>query len=152
MTFSFFTMKYFLMSKSEIQRVITRDGKRIILNTLSDFPGVTAAWLYGSANEGSYREDSDIDIGILAEDEFGLQDLVTLSDQLSRAVGFDAIDLKNLKSQPIALQCAIVSGSQLFVRDVERTAEVFSMVVRLYEDSQILLRRSLELLKKSRLS
>jgi predicted nucleotidyltransferase len=142
------------MSKSKggstIDDLLLPDMLQRLSGVIQTNPSVVAGWWYGSTQSGEYRSDSDVDIGILTSDQFDINQLLVVAEELDKALGTDRIDLKDLKSQPIAVQFAIVSGKLLFVNNEALMAERYSMIVRLYEDSQITLARSLAWLKQSK--
>ncbi len=98
-------------------------------------PRVLFAVLFGSSVDGTVRDDSDVDVGVLfsaplSSVEFFefYQSLVT---QLPEIAELDLIDLHRASS---VLAFESLCGRRLVVRDADRVAAFSSEIARQYED------------------
>ena len=106
---------------------------KLLTETLTNFPEVDAAWLFGSAKEGIVRPGGDVDIGILLRT--GSHNLPEIHLTLQRVLNSDDVDLVELTPDlDSILAFEVLNGARLLVRDVERVAELSSLVSRQYED------------------
>ena len=108
-----------------------------LIETLSKFPEIDGAWIFGSAKDGIVRPGGDVDIGVLMKK--GSDCIGDIHLELQRALNSDEIDLVDLGNceDPI-LGFEVLSGNRLLVRDVERVAEISSLIAREYEDEMAL--------------
>ena len=105
------------------------------------YPRVVAAWLFGSANTGRERPDSDIDIGVLFDAPPTLDEWLDLHAALQDALDAGNIDLVVLNSKTPVLRYAAICGQRLYCRSLEEMATFASLTARQYEDSMALLAR-----------
>ncbi len=110
--------------------------------TLERFPGVVAAWVFGSAVRGVLGPGSDLDLGVLFDAPPTLEKQADLRAALQRALGVEEIDLTVLPCRSPLLAMEAVSGRRLLCRDPGRTAAYVSLVAREAEDESAFLRRS----------
>ena len=73
--------------------------------------GVRLAVMFGSAARGTARSDSDVDVGVLLDDD---DDLPALRVALERAVA-RSVDLVSLRTAPPLLRFEIARAGQLLV-------------------------------------
>ncbi len=95
---------------------------------------VLAAWVFGSAQEGTVRPGGDIDIGVFFDQIPLLDELAELRLCLQDTLAFDDIDLVVLNDASPTLRFEAISGRAVYVADVERRATFASMTAREYED------------------
>lgn len=107
----------------------------------SAYPRVVAAWLFGSANTGHARPDSDIDIGVLFDAPPTLDEWLELHAALQDVLDVENIDLVVLNSKTPVLRYAAICGQRLYCRSLEEMATFASLTARQYEDSMALLAR-----------
>ena len=115
----------------------------IITEILDRASGVIAAWLFGSAQDGHVPVGSDIDFGILFEDEPSLQTLLDLYEQIARATEIEEIDLIVLNTANPILAFEAVSGKSVYCRDKHIRAEFVSLTAREYEDTMAMIQDAL---------
>lgn len=112
------------------------------LNKLfATYPRVVAAWLFGSANTGHPRPDSDIDIGVLFDTPPTLDEWLELHAALQDVLDAGNVDLIVLNSKTPVLRYAAICGQRLYCRSLEEMATFASLTARQYEDSMALLAR-----------
>lgn len=103
-------------------------------NIFSNQIKVKAAYLFGSYARGEQKTDSDIDIGILLDENF---DRIIKLDLLTSLTenGFDDVDLVILNNASILLKYEIVKNNNLiYSRSDFDTSSYFSKIIRLYLD------------------
>lgn len=103
-------------------------------NIFSNQIEVKAAYLFGSYARGEQKTDSDIDIGILLDENF---DRIIKLDLLTSLTenGFDDVDLVILNNASILLKYEIVKNNNLiYSRSDFDTSSYFSKIIRLYLD------------------
>ena len=110
-------------------------------SVLAEYPRVVAAWLFGSANTGRERPDSDIDIGVLFDAPPALDEWLDLHTDLQDALDVGNVDLVVLNGKSPVLRYAAISGQRLYCRSLEEMATFASLTARQYEDSMALLAR-----------
>ncbi len=100
---------------------------------------VVAIYIYGSAVIGRLREDSDIDVGLLAShriDEFKRLEVISkieaLFSDIAKTVAIDLdVSILDLRAKYAALQLqyvVITSGELLFERDVSERMDFENMI------------------------
>jgi predicted nucleotidyltransferase len=112
---------------------------------LGGHASVIAARGYGSAQEGTVRPGSDIDVGVLFDGRPSLDELVDLRAALQEVLQYEEIDLVVLNDASPVLRFAAVSGRPVYVADRERRAGFVSLTAREYEDEMAQWRRALAL-------
>ena len=110
-------------------------------SVFAEYPRVVAAWLFGSANTGRERPDSDIDIGVLFDAPPALDEWFDLHTDLQDALDVGNVDLVVLNGKSPVLRYAAISGQRLYCRSLEEMATFASLTARQYEDSMALLAR-----------
>ena len=110
---------------------------------VAECPGVVAAWVFGSAQDGRVRLGGDLDVGVLFSVRPGLGERAELRARLQKATGIDAIDLIVLNDAPPLLRFEAVSGQSVFCRDRTRRADFVSLSARECEDEMAVLRRGM---------
>ena len=117
-------------------------------NIFSNQIEVKAAYLFGSYARGEQKTDSDIDIGILLDENF---DRIIKLDLLTSLTenGFDDVDLVILNNASILLKYEIVKNNNLiYSRSDFDTSSYFSKIIRLYLDFKPYLEVQREYLKE----
>ena len=104
---------------------------------------VSSAWLFGSRVSGGARPDSDVDIAILVNSPLTVDELVSLSSELSWELREDHVDLVVLNDASPILAFEAISGINLLCGDAAFQAEFFSLTCRLYEESMTMWERGL---------
>ena len=110
----------------------------------ADIFRVQMAFLYGSRAEGFPREDSDIDIGVLFEDEIASEDemfdLVTkISLFLSQKMKIEAnvVPVRPDFRKPMLYYNVIVKGIPLYIRDYGRYLGLKNEAMYQMEDFEV---------------
>ncbi|MDP2811757.1 MAG: nucleotidyltransferase domain-containing protein [Rhodocyclaceae bacterium] len=106
-------------------------------------PDLQAAYRYGSAGGAYEREDSDIDLAILAGHPLSFAERSSLAAKLMRLTDRD-VDLNDLRSLPVTLRVQIVmDGTRLYAANVSAAEEydsrTLSDYVRLNEERREIL-------------
>ncbi len=104
---------------------------------------IIAAWVFGSAQDGTIKPGSDLDLAILFDVVPTLDELSELRADLQQALQIDNIDLVALNRASPILRFEAISGQAVFCRDRGRRAEFASLTAREYEDAMALARRGL---------
>ena len=101
----------------------------------ADDPRVVLAVLFGSAQDGTVRSGSDVDIGVLLSPALTPLEFYSfcleLSARLSTIPELDLVDLNHAGS---ILAFEALCGRRIFVRDADSVAAFSSHVARQYED------------------
>ena len=90
-------------------------------------PAVRALWLFGSRADGTAREGSDVDVGVLWEPGQPLEATLSLEEELSRATGLP-VDVVDAGHAGAFLALEIVRGERVFCRDEVET-DLFELYV-----------------------
>jgi len=115
-----------------------------IVDVLSDRVGAYLIILFGSYGKGQAREDSDIDIAFLADEECDSYETYILAQELAGMVGRD-VDLVNLRMASTVMKAQIVSsGTVIYCTDEVRRMNYFMKTFKEYallnEERAIVLR------------
>ena len=116
----------------------------IVKTIIAELPDVQAIYRYGSAGSIYERQDSDIDIAILAGHIVPFQEITKLTATLMDLTGRD-IDLHDLQKLPVTLRVQIVlQGKRIYCMD-RVAAETYdshtlSDYVRLNEERRLILK------------
>ena len=108
-----------------------------------DTPRLVAAWAFGSAKEGMRRAGGDVDIGVLVEPPFTLDEQLKLLGRLQNILQIEELDLVILNEANPILRFEALSGRRLFCRDDGRCAAFASLTAREYEDEMAQWQRAL---------
>lgn len=106
-------------------------------------PDVRIVYRYGSAGGAYEREESDLDIAVLAGHALSLDEKLSLSVALQEICGKEA-DVNDLRSLPVTLRVQIVTtGARLYASDTaaaeEYASRTLSDYVRLNEERREIL-------------
>lgn len=111
------------------------DLKRL-KNTLETISSIDFALIFGSSKAGEVKTNSDVDIGIyfnspavLYFDE--MSRILTVLEEKFPGITFDII---RLNTAGIIVQMEALKGNAVFVRDIDKYAEFYSITSREYED------------------
>ncbi len=124
-------------------RKLTDADWQALETTLSAFPDLVAAWVFGSAQDGGVRSGGDVDVGVLWRGRPSLDDLATLRMAIQDALQIDAIDLVVLNDASPILRFEAISGRPVFCRDAGQRAIFASLTAREYEDEMAMAMRAL---------
>lgn len=108
-----------MTSAEAIQRVLRTAGE--------SRPAIRALWLFGSRADGTARDGSDIDVGVLWEPGQPLEATLSLEEELSRTAGLP-VDVVDAGHAGAFLALEIVRGERVFCRD-EVEADLFELYV-----------------------
>ncbi len=109
---------------------------------------VLAAWVFGSAKDGFITAGSDLDIGVLFSAVPSLDERVMLREHLQKSLQFDDIDLVVLNEASPITRFEAICGRPIFVRDIAKRAEFFSITAREYEDEMAFLQKGMSMYKE----
>jgi len=112
------------------------------------FPGVQAIYLFGSVARGEAREESDVDLAILAEREVDPVLLWETAQEIADAVGRE-VDLLDLRAVSTVMRMQVISRGERIDCRAPMAAEtfedfVFSHYALLNEERQAILEEVLE--------
>ena len=101
-------------------------------------PQVILATLFGSARDGTVRDGSDVDIGVLLSPEpTSLEFYAFYQEMSTRLSNIPELDLVDLSHAGSVLAFQALCGRRLLVRDDEAVAAFASQVARQYEDDML---------------
>lgn len=96
---------------------------------------IVFAVVFGSSQNGSLGEDSDVDLGIYFDPDPDTETLVDLLTEVADVLSVDDVDFCDLRRADPILGFEAISGRMLCKNDPARTAEVVSLISREYEDA-----------------
>jgi len=106
-----------------------------LATAFEDDPRVVLAVLFGSARDGTVRNGSDVDIGVLLSPALTPLEFYSYYLELSaRLEAIPELDLVDLNHANSILAFEALCGRRIFVRDAEAVAAFSSLVARQYED------------------
>lgn len=104
------------------------------LAPLFDGGGLQLAFVFGSAVSGHTHGRSDIDLAFLPD---GPLDIVALTNDVSRLLGTDSVDLVDLRRAGPLLKYAVArSGMLLYEREQGMFSSFYSLALRRYVDTR----------------
>lgn len=111
------------------------------INKLVDFfksnKNIVAVYIIGSYGTENQREDSDIDIALLFENEISIMNEMNISCDISDIIGYGKVDTIDLKKAPITLQFkAIKEGRCLYEADYIAVSDYIEYVLNRYRDEK----------------
>ena len=80
----------------------------LLLVLKQHFPGLQAVYLFGSRAGGNAREDSDLDLAVLADEQLAPLAMWDLAQSLASMTGCD-VDLVDLRSASTIMQHQIIT-------------------------------------------
>ncbi len=99
---------------------------------------VVLATIFGSAKDGTVRDGSDVDVGVLLSPALGpLEFYSYYVEKTARLSAIPELDLVDLNHAGSVLAFEALCGRRLFVRDNEAVAAFSSRVAREYEDDML---------------
>ncbi len=110
----------------------------VVAAVRAHLPAARAVYRYGSAGGPFERDDSDVDIAILADKPLSFEARAALAAELMHLLGRD-VDLVDMAGIPVTLKLQIVaSGARLYAADLSDVeayeSRVFSDYARLNEE------------------
>lgn len=110
------------MHRTSGKLTLPADVRALVADALVHALSPDAVYLFGSADEGRLRPDSDVDLAVLVPDPITPAQRWALTAQLANLVRRD-VDLVDLRRASTVLQALVVSrGSRLWVRDASPVA------------------------------
>lgn len=127
--------------------MLEREELTALKNVFAKYDDIIAVYLFGSAAEGRRTSKSDLDLGIVAEDESFAECKLHLLTDLVHA-GLDEIDLVILNTADTVTRHEVVRLNKVIYStlDFDR-GQYYSLVVRKYLDLQPYLERQREAYK-----
>lgn len=110
-----------ILSNAEIERELRSFG--------AGDPRILALYLFGSRGRREETEQSDVDVGILWQEEQTLRDLLQLEDDLERRLGLK-VDLVDAGRTNAFFALDIIRGERVFCADPDRGDEFELYVMR----------------------
>ncbi len=113
-----------------------------LAEALREMPDVRLAYLFGSRARGRSRADSDIDVGVLLDDEAAREErgavVRRLAGRLGRVVSSALLDVVVLNDAPALLRHRVLrDGVLLFARSPEDRVRFAVKAIRDYQDGQV---------------
>jgi len=103
---------------------------------LDGWPGMIAAYGFGSQAKGESPSPRDVDIAVLAGSRLSLDELLDLRRQLSSVLGTDRLDVVDLRSAgPVLKKNVIACDMRFYCRDDHAANEFELRVLSEYRDS-----------------
>lgn len=125
------------------EKLLTANDWQRLADCLTRNANIIAAWIFGSAREGTVRPGADIDIGVLFSRLPSIDELADLRSALQDALAFDEIDLVVLNEASPILRFEAISGLSVYTADLETRATFVSLTAREYEDEMAQWKRAL---------
>jgi predicted nucleotidyltransferase len=119
-----------------------------LAQTIKDnFPGVAFAYLFGSSQEGTVKDGSDIDIAVYYKGEdifirFRIEE--RLEEVIGKEIPIDIVELQKTANFVLAFEA--LRGKMLFVRNecMEDYIHFYTLVCRRYEDEIYWMKKQLK--------
>ena len=109
-----------------------------LISAFAEDPRVVLAVIFGSAKDGTVRQGSDVDIGVLLSPTLTpLEFYAFYVETTARLSTIPELDLVDLNHAGSVLAFEALCGRRLFVRDPEAVAAFSSRVAREYEDDML---------------
>ncbi|UIJ38742.1 nucleotidyltransferase domain-containing protein [Desulfobaculum bizertense] len=120
------------------------DINETIITTLTPHPEIQLAFVFGSANSGKMRQDSDVDIAVLAKSKLTINMRLTLREELSLALRreVDIVDL--FTAYGTILKQILTKGTLILNRSQRAYADLINRMVYDQADMEPLRRRIIE--------
>ena len=125
------------------KKLLTSDDWQRLEDCLAEDNNIVAAWIFGSAREGSIRPGADIDIGVFFARMPSIDELADLRSALQDVLAFDEVDLVVLNEASPILRFEAISGRPVYTADLESRATFVSLTAREYEDEMAQWQRAL---------
>ncbi len=113
---------------------ISDDKIKKLSNGIEKINGIISVYLFGSQASKKAHKKSDVDIGIYYE---GREKIDIVDDTLAVAqdtLKSDDVNLCLLNSASPIMAFEVISGKRIVTKDIHKTAEFESLVMREYED------------------
>jgi predicted nucleotidyltransferase len=112
-----------------------------------NFPDIIFAFLFGSSQDGTVRDKSDIDIAVYYKGNdlfirFRIEEL--LEEVVGKDIPIDIVELQKTDNSILAFE--VLRGKRLFVRDeyIDEYADFYTFVCRQHEDDIYWMKKQLE--------
>lgn len=114
--------------------MLNKASLQIAEEVLRKQPKVLAAWLFGSQATGRARADSDVDIAVQCKEALSLEEQLSLTADLERALRVERVDLVPIDPSKPVLAFEAVRGLPILNLAPQERAAFISLVSRIYED------------------
>jgi len=142
-------MKFLKVLKSRNGRPIQFDEVEPKIERICQKYDIGLLYLFGSYAVGEATGLSDLDVGILPDGKFTLDDLLHLTSDLQEVFEEEAIDVVDLrKAPPTLIHRVLRHGRCLYARDLRMKIENEARWQTLYMDTEPLRRERFEALKR----
>jgi predicted nucleotidyltransferase len=127
--------------------VKTVDIQRLAQVIQDNFPDIIFAFLFGSSQDGTVRDKSDIDIAVYYKGNdlfirFRIEE--ALEEVVGKDIPIDIVELQKTDNSILAFE--VLRGKRLFVRDeyIDEYADFYTFVCRRHEDDIYWMKKQLE--------
>ena len=112
-------------------------SRDVITQVVRDvLPDARAAWLFGSAAKGNWREGSDIDLAVSMPQPFTAAVRISAAERMIAALGIE-VDLLDFDQMHTVMQVQIIdTGSLLFSQDPVALAQYQGFLHTEYQNIQ----------------
>lgn len=117
--------------------------------------GVTLAYLFGSAARGTMGPHSDIDVGVVFDENIvpfqkQFSEKLAIASEMEREFEIENADVINLNQQrnPVLRYEVVLEGRTIFVKDPGAKAQLTRAVLREYENTRYLRETSYRILRE----
>ncbi|SKA71985.1 type VII toxin-antitoxin system MntA family adenylyltransferase antitoxin [Desulfobaculum bizertense] len=120
------------------------DINETIITTLTPHPEIQLAFVFGSANSGKMRQDSDVDIAVLTKSKLTINMRLTLREELSLALRreVDIVDL--FTAYGTILKQTLTKGTLILNRSQQEYVAIIKRMLYDQADMEPLRRRIIE--------
>jgi len=114
-------------------------------NTLAQIDSIEFAFIFGSSKDSTIKTGSDVDLGIYfnCSSESYFKEISRILECLEEGLPGIVFDITRLNTAGIVLQMEALEGNILFVRNIYKYAEFYSITSREYEDHMYWAKRQL---------
>jgi predicted nucleotidyltransferase len=116
---------------------------KILEKTWEKQPNIIAVYVFGSSKDGTVKQGSDVDFGLLFRTKPLLDELAELRAELQEILNIEDIDIIILNDASAILQFEAVCGNCLYSADEMLRAAFVSSAAREYEDTMAMIQRCL---------
>lgn len=130
-------------------RVLKQDEARVLRNSIAQAAEVAglqliAVYLHGSYGTSFMRDDSDIDLALLAERPLSLEESSTFLVALMKAFGNENLDIADLRRTDTVFEAQVVTNGERIYTGNELAAQRFEMTAlskyaRLNEEREMII-------------
>lgn len=117
------------MASAAARRLSTAEIERELRDCGAGDPRILALYLFGSRARHEETEQSDVDVGVLWNQQQTLHDVLLLEDALQRRLGL-SVDVVDAGKASAFLALDIIRGERVYCADLDRCDEFELYVMR----------------------